>query len=176
MSKSRKTKQNADPPASAAAGSRFPRPVVVVLAVAVVAAGGFWWSQRRQADAPPTAVPATVFNATKPPGPSATSNPGFDKLKGQWLRPDGGYIIEVRSVEPGGKMDAAYFNPRPIHVAKAEASQEGETVKVFIELRDVNYPGSTYNLVYEAKNDQLAGIYYQAALQERFEVVFERMK
>jgi len=33
---------------------------------------------------------------------------------------------------------------------------------VFIELRDVNYPGSTYSLTYEPASDQLKGIYYQA--------------
>jgi hypothetical protein len=73
-------------------------------------------------------------------------------------------------------MDAAYFNPNTIHVAKAEAAQEGAVTKVSIELRDVNYPGSTYVLTYEAATDQLTGIYYQAALQQRFEVVFVRAK
>ena len=37
-------------------------------------------------------------------------------------------------------MAAGYFNPKSIHVAQAEASREGNAVKVFIELRDVNYP------------------------------------
>ena len=54
--------------------------------------------------------------------------------------------------------------------------QDGATTKVFIELRDVNYPGvPTYTLAYYLASDKLAGIYYQAALQQRFEVVFERM-
>ena len=97
-------------------------------------------------------------------------------LKGKWLRPDGGYVVEVRSVDDRGKMEASYSNPRPIHVAKAEASQDGPATKVFIELRDVNYPGSTYNLTYDPQSDQLKGIYYQAALQQQFEVFFVRMK
>ena len=97
-------------------------------------------------------------------------------MKGQWLRPDGGYIIEIRSVEPSGKMDAAYSNPNPLHVEKAEASRDGGAVKVVIELRDVNYPGSTYNLAYDAQSDQLVGIYYQAVFRQQFEVVFVRMK
>ena len=71
-------------------------------------------------------------------------------------------------------MDAAYFNPGPIHVAKAEASQEGAVTKLFIELRDVNYPGSTYTLVYDAASDRLTGIYFQAVLQQRYEVFFVR--
>jgi hypothetical protein len=169
-------KRKANPPASAATGRRFPRPAAVVLAVAVVAAGAFWWGRGRHADAPPAeAIPATA-SATNQPELAATPNPGLDKLKGKWQRPDGGYILEIRSVETGGKLDATYSNPRPIHVAKAEASQAGATIKVFVELRDVNYPGSTYDLVYEAATDQLAGIYYQAALQQRFEVVFVRTK
>ena len=80
--------------------------------------------------APPVAV-----STTNQPTPLATSNADFAKLPGKWLRPDGGYILEIRSVAPDGKMEAAYFNPRPIHVAKAEASQEGGSVKVFLELR-----------------------------------------
>ena len=47
-------------------------------------------------------------------------------------------------------MAAAYFNPRPINVSQAEAALDGTTVKVFIELRDVNYPGATYHLTYDA--------------------------
>ena len=96
------------------------------------------------------------------------------KLKGKWLRPDGGYVIEVRNVEDGGTMDVAYFNPRPIKVSKAEASQDGATTKVFLELRDVNYPGSTYTLRYDPASDQLKGVYYRAAppAARRSEVVF----
>ena len=77
---------------------------------------------------------------------------------------------------PGGKLEAAYFNPRPIHVAKAEASQEAGTVRVFIELRDVNYPGSTYTLTYDAERDELEGRYFQAVARETFDVHFVRMK
>ena len=73
-------------------------------------------------------------------------------------------------------MAAGYFNPKSIHVAQAEASREGGVMKVFIELRGVNYPGSTYTLTYDPASDQLKGVYYQAALQQRFEVVFVRMK
>ena len=47
--------------------------------------------------------------------------------------------------------------------------------KVFIELRDVNYPGSTYDLTYNPQADQLQGSYYQAALQQQFDVSFVRM-
>jgi len=174
MSKSRKIRRNAKPPASEA-GRGFPRPAAIVLVVAVVAAGAVWWVKGRQAGTQPPVAPAAV-NATNQPVPAATPSPGFEKLKGKWQRPDGGYILEIRSVESGGKLDAAYFNPKAIHVANAQAAQEGEVMKVFIELRDVNYPGSTYTLAYEAASDQFTGIYYQAARQQRFEVVFVRAK
>jgi hypothetical protein len=60
-------------------------------------------------------------------------------------------------------------------VSKAEASQTGETLKVFIELRDTNYPGSTYTLTYNAANDRLEGIYFQAVQKENFTVEFRRL-
>ena len=49
-------------------------------------------------------------------------------------------------------------------------------MKVFIELRDVNYPGSTYTLTYDPASDQLKGVYYQAVEKQRFPVAFVRMK
>jgi len=104
------------------------------------------------------------------------AKPDFGKLKGRWLRPDGGYILSVKDVDPGGKMDAAYYNPRPINVSKAQAMQEGPTLKVHIELRDAGYPGSTYTLVYDPKTDRLDGVYYQAAIGQRFDVYFVRSK
>jgi len=178
MSKSPNPKQNASLPAPAVPGRQPPHFTVIILVVAVVVAAGLWWNKGGQVDAPPTVATEATANATNQPAPAASPSPnlGFEKLKGKWRRPDGGYIVEIRSVEPDGKMAAAYFNPRPINVAKAEASHEGAVTKVFIELRDVNYPGSTYNLVYEAASDQLTGIYYQAAIQQNYEVVFARME
>jgi uncharacterized protein (DUF2147 family) len=99
----------------------------------------------------------------------------FESLKGRWQRPDGGYVIEIRDIDASGKMAAAYFNPRPINVSRAAVSREGDTIKVFIELRDVNYPGATYNLIYDPKTDQLKGVYFQPALQQSFDVVFVRL-
>jgi hypothetical protein len=104
------------------------------------------------------------------------ANVGFDTLKGRWVRPDGGYVLEIRSVDAGGKMEAAYFNPKPINIAKAEAAREGSTLKIFVELRAPNYPGSTYTLNYDQEQDQLKGIYFQAVEQQRYNVYFVRMK
>ena len=106
----------------------------------------------------------------------AATAPGVQQLKGTWLRPDGGYMLDVRDVDTSGKMEAVYRNPRPIHVARAEATRHGAALHVLVELQAPGYPGSTYTLHYEPQRDQLEGSYFQAALQQRFAVVFVRMK
>lgn len=107
--------------------------------------------------------------------PAAPSQ-AFSKLTGKWQRTDGGYILDIRNILPGGRMEAVYLNPNPIHVAKAEASANGPSPKVFVELRDTNYPGCTYALTFDPKTDQLAGIYFQASMGQQFDVVFERIR
>jgi hypothetical protein len=153
MSKSRKPRPPTKP-ALARRRSLLPIVAVAALVIGLVAVGGWWWTHQRQAD------------------PLAT----YQKLQGRWQRGDGGYIIDIRGVDAAGKLTAAYLNPRPINVAKAEASIVGDTLRVFIELRDVNYPGSTYQLTYEPAADRLTGTYYQAALKESYDVEFSRMK
>jgi hypothetical protein len=101
---------------------------------------------------------------------------GFDTLNGRWLRPDGGYVLEIRAIDSGGKIDAVYLNPKPINIAKAEATRDGSTVNVFVELRAPNYPGSTYTLTYDPQQDQLRGIYFQTVQRQNFDVYFVRMK
>ena len=100
----------------------------------------------------------------------------FEKLEGRWRRADGGYVLDIRKVRPDGAMDAAYLNPRPINVSKAQATRDGATVRVFVELRAPNYPGSTYTLTYDSKRDELYGVYYQAVEGRSFDVVFARIK
>jgi lipopolysaccharide export LptBFGC system permease protein LptF len=120
--------------------------------------------------------PECSAQAKKESSQETKTKTGFEVLEGRWLRPDGGYIIQIRSVDAGGKMMAGYFNPRPINVSKAQASKEGGKIKVFVELSDVGYPGSTYTLTYDPKEDVLRGIYYQAAMKQNFDVYFTRMK
>ena len=107
--------------------------------------------------------------------PSAPQS-DFNDLIGRWIRKDGGYVIEIKSIDAKGKMDAGYYNPRPINVSVAEASKDNNIVKVFIELRDVGYPGSTYSLAYIPSENMLIGIYYQAKLGQTFEVIFIKME
>jgi hypothetical protein len=97
-------------------------------------------------------------------------------LIGRWVRPDGGYVIEIKSIEAEGRMQALYYNPNPINVSRAEATRSGAAVTVFIELRGPGYPGSTYMLIHDPKSDQLKGVYHQAVLQKNFDVVFIRGK
>ena len=104
------------------------------------------------------------------------ADPGFEKIEGRWRRADGGYVLDIRKVRPDGALDAAYLNPRPINVSKARATRDGATVRVFVELRAPNYPGSTYTLTYDSKRDELYGVYYQAVEGRSFDVVFARMK
>ena len=96
------------------------------------------------------------------------------KLVGQWVRTDGGYVIHVREIKPDGSVDAGYFNPGEINIAEANVSEWKGLAKLFIKLQDKGYPGSTYTLYYYAEKDALAGFYYQAAIKQTFEVVFER--
>jgi hypothetical protein len=99
----------------------------------------------------------------------------FEKLKGRWVRPDGGYVLELKRLLPDNALEAAYFNPNPIHVGKAKLYKERGFTKVFVELQDVNYPGSTYTLIYDVANDQLCGTYYQATQQQEYQIAFERL-
>jgi hypothetical protein len=104
----------------------------------------------------------------------AQAQPDFMILNGRWVRTDGGYMIEIKSVDPGGRMQATYYNPNPINVSRAEAARSGAAVTVFLELRGPGYPGSTYTLIHDPKSDELKGIYHHAGLQKNFEVVFVR--
>jgi hypothetical protein len=71
-------------------------------------------------------------------------------------------------------VDAAYFNPNPIHVAEADVSMWKGLKKLFIKLKGKGYPGSTYTLYYFEEKDALAGFYFQAQTGQTFEVIFVR--
>jgi hypothetical protein len=111
--------------------------------------------------------------AGQPAAPSAKP-PDAQRLVGRWVRPDGGYILEVREVRKDGSLNAAYFNPRPINVAKAELRRKDGKLTVFVELRDINYPGSTYTLQYDPASDNLKRTYYQAVEKQTHSIEFLR--
>jgi hypothetical protein len=118
-------------------------------------------------------------NTTMPP--SATNvpaKPNQDLLIGRWVRTDsnGNYIIEISSATATGNLEASYFNPNPIKVGHAEWQKKNGGLVVIVELRDVNYPGSTYTLSFNPSENLLSGIYYQAVQGTSFDVAFVRVK
>jgi hypothetical protein len=122
---------------------------------------------------PPPRAAAQQGVEEKPPA-AAEANPL--KLAGKWLRSDGGYVLELAEIGFGGTLTASYRNPKPINVSRAAWRLEEGVVVVSVELRDVNYPGSTYTLAHFPDRDVLAGYYYQAVQGQTFEVAFERLK
>ncbi len=101
----------------------------------------------------------------------------FHHLEGRWVRPDGGYILDLRYISGDGKVRAAYFNPRRINVSRAELRLRNDgTIRLFVELRDVNYPVSTYDLFYNPKSDRFVGTCFQAARKLTRDVEFVRVK
>jgi len=108
--------------------------------------------------------------------PQSTGEIDAQRLAGRWLRLDGGYILELKEIGTDGTLKAFYFNLRPINVAEAKYSRREGTLTIFVELRDVNYPGSKYNLHYDPKTDRLSGTYFQAVQGETYKVEFMRMK
>ena len=103
---------------------------------------------------------------------ASAEKPDFKVIIGEWVRPDGGYIVSVRNVNPDGSVDARYFNPGKINIAEANVSLWKGMMKLFIKLQDKGYPGSTYTLYYYPEKDALAGFYYQAVTGKTYEVVF----
>ena len=173
--KKKKRKSGRKPVKKTPQGKRFP---VIWLSLIVVLAVGAIILVAANLKSPPQDQAATS-EAKMPKAQSSAEmdkDKGFANLIGRWLRPDGGYIIEIRSVSADGRMDAAYLNPRPINVARAEASWKKGQQEVFIELQDTGYPGSTYTLDYNPDQDAFTGVYFQATLKQVFEVVFVRQK
>jgi hypothetical protein len=104
----------------------------------------------------------------------SAEQPDLEVFIGEWIRPDGGYVIRISDIKPDGSVDAGYFNPNVINVTEASISEWKGLLKLFVKLDDEGYPGSTYTLYYYAEKDALAGFYYQAAIKQTFEVVFMR--
>lgn len=95
-------------------------------------------------------------------------------LQGSWVRTDADYQIKLSYVQDNGMIKAEYFNPRPINVSKSEWMNAEGFLKVFVELRDENYPGSNYNLTYIPERDMLVGDYFQAVESVTYYVEFVR--
>jgi len=144
---------------------RKTRMLLPVLALAVICILGTLWP-----------MVGTVFAKSGNPQKQTQAQPNFQRLEGRWVRPDGGYILELREIKKDGSLNAAYFNPRPINVFRAEVSRKKGRITLFVELRDVNYPGSKYSLQYDPKTDRLKGTYFQAVERQTYDIQFVRTK
>ena len=94
-------------------------------------------------------------------------------LLGQWHRIDGEYYIVINGIQADGTVQAEYYNPDPVHVGQAHHTQETD---MFIKLDDTNYPGSTYALNYNDKMQMLEGVYFNAATNQNYQVLFEKIE
>ncbi|HTE24606.1 hypothetical protein [Flavitalea sp.] len=97
-------------------------------------------------------------------------------VTGNWIRTDAEYRLEISELYVNGKIKAGYFNPSSINVADTRWSTRDSILNIYIELRDVNYPGSKYNLYYIQDKDMLAGEYFQAVEGNTYKVQFARIK
>jgi hypothetical protein len=187
--KRRRAGEHASQPSLESGGWGRKVALLVVVAAAVALAIGTWQREspsdetpapdseapRSAAGPPPPAPTPPPALARTPPAEVSTGAPArYRPLLGDWVRPDGGYVLSVTGIAEEGDATVAYFNPRPIHVARAEVRQESDLVGIFVELRDRGYPGSTYTLAYDAQADQLKGLYFQATQRATYDVVFVR--
>ena len=121
-------------------------------------------------------IPLPALAQVRAEAPAAQPDGAFATLPGRWVRPDGGYVINIKSVDASGKLDASYANPNPLPFSRAEATRDGNTIKLFFELRAGGYNGSTYTLTYDPASDTLKGVYFQAVAQQKFDIYFMRYK
>ena len=96
-------------------------------------------------------------------------------LEGTWVRPDGGYRLVIEDVKPDGSLKASYYNPKKINVSISNWKVENDRLHLFVELRDTNYPGSTYSLMYAKEKDVLGGTYFLAVTKESYSIRFLRI-
>jgi len=128
---------------------------------------------------PKTETPAAATSSSQPAAAaaeSAASAADPAKLAGNWQRSDAEYVIAIKSASPDGKLEAAYLNPRPIHVSRAEWKNDAGKLAILVEMTDVNYPGSYYELTWDPGSDTLNGVYHQKVQNQDFEVIFSRLK
>ena len=175
--------RNPDKRAGAAqrAPARRPWFLLMVAAAAVVAAVVVFVNSREADPNRPQASPAGAAETTPPTtapvaneGGARVAAPTPQRLLGKWQRTDGDYALDVRRIGAEGRAEVAYFNPGVINVSRAEVKQDGSRLVLSVELRDVNYPGSTYLLAYQPGQDVLVGTYLQPALGQTYEVGFVR--
>jgi hypothetical protein len=125
-----------------------------------------------------TAVAAEAAKTVNEPvKPAQQVSVDKNKIAGTWVRTDAPYNLKITDVSSDGNMKVEYLNPKPIHVGKATWSTDvNAAINIYVELRDENYPGSNYTLVYMPDKDLLAGKYFQAVEGATYDVEFTRVK
>ena len=151
-------------------GKRHTALLVSAGMAAVVVISLLWWGIKTSGDSP-----SATGHAVSTPQTTVLV-PDFQSLVGRWVRIDSPYVIDIQSADQNGTLQAKYYNPRTINVSVARARKKDGTLEVFVELRDVNYPGSTYTLIYDRARELLMGVYFQAAMQQKYNVVFRRQQ
>ena len=136
----------------------------------------FGCSQTEETNAkvvPVEAAKAVSEQAKSSPPPAAIDK---NKITGNWVRTDAPYKLNISGLGDDGSLKVEYFNPKSIHVAKAGWTNTNANMSIYVELRDENYPGSNYTLLYYPDKDLLAGKYFQAVEGETYDVGFMRVK
>ena len=118
----------------------FPTLLLIIVFAGVAIAGGFLLFSKYTKE-PDQSTATLAPYSSSPLGASTATPTNLKKLVGRWVRPDGGYVIHIRNVHADGKLQATYFNPRPIHVSQARVTQKEGEIQILIELRDAGYPG-----------------------------------
>lgn len=125
-----------------------------------------------------TTSPETT--ATEPaqaaPAPAPAVAVEKSRIAGTWERTDAPYQLVISDISEDGTMKAIYLNPNPINVSKANWVDGKGVISIFVELQDVNYPGSNYTLTYFPDRDMLIGKYFQAVQGVTYDVAFSRAK
>jgi hypothetical protein len=53
---------------------------------------------------------------------ASVEEPDFKVVIGDWIRPDGGYIVRFRDINPDDLVDTGYFNLRKINISESDVS------------------------------------------------------
>jgi hypothetical protein len=123
-------------------------------------------------------TPEPVVETAVAPGTAASVAEKIDfrtAVAGDWVRTDADYVLQVVQLKDDGNAEVKYLNPKPINVGKATWRDENGFLLIYVELRDVNYPGSNYTLVYNPDKNMLTGQYFQAVEQQTFQVEFRKI-
>lgn len=155
--------------------------VVTVVALLASSLNGCKKAEAPAASAPaPQEQPKAAAPAEPPAKTADAAVPeAVKKLLGRWVRPDGGYVLELKNPDRSGKIEASYLNPsqnRSINVSRAIWMQGGQGLQVAVELNDASagYVGATYLLSHDAQGDRLEGQYHQPQMGQTFEIEFVR--